>query len=72
MRDIFEEEILAQLSSDFALWAFGEGFEHKSSQDLMQAWNDLHGHQYLLEAHEMISYSAPKMVALWKKETMKS
>lgn len=48
MRDQFEKEIASQLSSDFAMWAFGEGYESKQSQELMKSWNELHGHQYLL------------------------
>jgi hypothetical protein len=71
MKNIFKSEISNQLVDDFALWAFGEGYENKKSQDLMEAWNLLHANEVALYGSDRMDSSAKKMVDHWIKSQLK-
>lgn len=49
LRDTVEHYLGAEEAEKFALWAFGPEFRNFKDQKLfMEAWNALHGKEYLL------------------------
>jgi len=56
---------------EFALWAFGEGYQEIAhALDFMEAWNLLHGEDLRLREEGYIHIDVPRMVELWKEELL--
>ena len=64
MKPMDEEEL-----EDFALWAFGENFQELDhSLKFMEAWNEIHGDDFLLRQDGVIEFDVPKMIQMWRDE----
>lgn len=51
----------------FGLWAFGKDLmEIHDGIEFMNAWNDLHGNELLLQSTGIISEDIKKMIELWR------
>lgn len=67
IKDHFQEHIPSESDlHDFALWAFGEGYESKTSIQLMNLWNNKHSSIYSLKPYITIEKDALRMVNLWR------
>ncbi len=65
----FVEALLGEKKGyDFALWAFGEGFEDKTSEKLPELWNSLHGHNFILRSDGNVESDLLKMIDIWEKQ----
>lgn len=51
---------------EFALWAFGEGYETKYAYQLVPVWNELHRHQYVIYPENCPADDADVMLDLWR------
>ena len=69
-RDPFERLLVdsEDLSLNFPLWAFGEGYKDMDSMACMNAWNERHSDKYLLHENSKVQIDAKYMVELWEKE----
>lgn len=66
------ENIIGELLlNDFSLWAFGENYQVKNTQNLLNSWHKLHGDKLMINSDEEISIGLRKMITLWIKEKLK-
>ena len=56
-------------AEEFALWAFGEGFEELYPLELMNAWNTRYSDKLLLKGDNNMRTDINQMIEIWKKET---
>lgn len=65
---------LRSLPDEFAIWAFGREawdeflLENKSSEALIKAWNQQHGHLYRVKRNTEAIEMLIKMMEVWIKE----
>lgn len=62
-------EILGLSKEDFIKlleWAFGAGWGHKTTGELAECWNDLHGDLFLIAGNERCEDSLKNIRDAWK------
>lgn len=68
----YKEFIIYTLGEDrgyqFALWAFGEGFESLFLDELYKRWNASHGEDFILHPNGNVEKDLIRMIELWEKQ----
>ena len=69
IRNMLESVLGNEKAYEFALWAFGEGFEEIPQIELGERWNELHKDEFFIFPNGNVEKDLLKMIELWEKHT---